>query len=218
MGDYRIGYVRDPDFSLATAMATSAGFPVFIGAYRMKIRDYAWLKEKKSSETLEPQGKYYHLWDGGVYDNLGLEALYKIGKGLAAGLDFLVVSNASGGGGRGKYRGALGSAANLKRLLDIALDQVEALRSRDVFTRVIEAGRGVYVHIGKSAADIVGDGGIEKKAGAALIAECISAQDAQRVKEYPTTLRRPTEADFDLILRHGYENAKCNFARSHTGH
>jgi hypothetical protein len=37
----------------------------------------------------------YTLWDGGVYDNLGLEALYKIGEGLDGEIDFLIVSNAS---------------------------------------------------------------------------------------------------------------------------
>ena len=36
------------------------------------------------------------LWDGGVYDNLGAEALYKAGKGLREGIDFCLVSDASG--------------------------------------------------------------------------------------------------------------------------
>jgi hypothetical protein len=46
-------------------------------------------------EPIEPLLTSYHLWDGGVYDNLGVEALYKPNGGLRDGVDFLVVSDAS---------------------------------------------------------------------------------------------------------------------------
>ena len=44
-----------------------------------------------------------------------------------------------------------------------------------------------------------------------LISEYLSLNDAQKVRNYPTTLKRPSESDFDLILKHGYEVAKCTY-------
>jgi NTE family protein len=101
------------------------------------------------------------------------------------------------------------SAKNLKRLLDIAMDQVNALRGRDVFSNVLRQNNGLYVNIGNSARKIVEDSEIDPEVGKALIANCMTEEDALKVREYPTTLDSPTREDYQLILRHGYENAKC---------
>lgn len=210
MGDYLTGAVRDPVFPLADAMASSAGFPILIGPYRMESARYDWIREKLDTQDGRA-AKYYYLWDGGVYDNLGLEALYKCGRGLDKTIDFLIVSNASSSSGIRRYRRGLTSAANLKRLLDISMDQVSALRSRDVFANVIQKKKGLYIHIGNAAEKIVSESKIDPEKGAALIAECQSAEVAMAARTYPTTLGKPSKANFDLLLRHGYENTLCNF-------
>ncbi len=44
MGDYQIGYVKNPKIPLADAVASSAGFPILIGPYKMRTDKYLWTK------------------------------------------------------------------------------------------------------------------------------------------------------------------------------
>ena len=76
MGDYKIGYVEHPDIPLSHVMAASAGFPVLIGPYCLSTSGYKWSPSKYSSADYSAPDKIIHLWDGGVYDNLGLESIF----------------------------------------------------------------------------------------------------------------------------------------------
>lgn len=98
--------IRNKWFPIAESAAASAGFPILIWPLKFDAMKYQW--DKKSQETV------YYLWDGGVYDNLGLEALYKPDQGLVD-TDFLVPSNASCPSGY-LHRNGFSSAKNLKRL------------------------------------------------------------------------------------------------------
>ena len=211
MGDRILGYTQQPDLPIADMAAASAGFPVLIGPYKLNMRRYAWSADKAGKEPLPTARRRCSLWDGGVYDNLGLEAVFKIGRGMDEEIEFLVVSNASGESGvveRDFFR----PLHNLRRLLDIALDQVTSLRTRDVKASVVEKKDGVYIQIGQTAAQIAEARGASKSLTEFLVCACMAEAQAQKARRYPTTLRRPTAADFDLLLRHGYENAMCNFA------
>ncbi|MDR2486108.1 MAG: patatin-like phospholipase family protein [Treponema sp.] len=200
MGDYQIGYVNQPNFPIAGAAAASAGFPILIGPLKLDAAQYQWNKK--------PRESIYYLWDGGVYDNMGIEALYKPGRGLVEGTDFLIVSNASCPSGY-LHRNGFSSAKNLKRLLDITMDQVGALRSRELFANVLKQNQGLYVNIGNSAEKIASDSKIDEAAKRKLIESCMSPEQAQFVRGYETTLNSPTPENYRLILRHGYENALC---------
>jgi NTE family protein len=207
MGDYELGYVKNPDLPIADVAAASAGFPILIGPYALDTRKFQWDKK--------PRENTYHLWDGGVYDNMGLEALYKSGKGLTSGVNYLIISNASGPIEYMERKSNL-SAKNLKRLLDIAMDQVNALRGRDVFSNVLKQNDGLYVNIGNSAQKIVNDGKIDPGVGKELIASCMTAEEALKVRNYSTTLDSPSQENYNLILRHGYENTKCCYTCFYT--
>jgi NTE family protein len=202
MGDYQTGYVEHPDIAIADAAAASAGFPILIGPLKLQTNKYRWSKT--------PSESVYYLWDGGVYDNMGVEALYKPDSGLAPDVNFLVVSNASCPSGY-LHRNSASSPKNLKRLLDIAMDQVSALRSREIFANVLNQNNGIYVNIGNSAEKITAAPG--SKADPAtkqkLIESCMSVREAQTVRDYETTLSSPVSRNYQLILRHGYENALC---------
>ena len=52
-------------------------------------------------------------------------------------------------------------------------------------------------------------GVIDEKIKDELLKECLGKEESEKLKNYPTTLFKPSEKDFDLIVRHGYENAKC---------
>jgi NTE family protein len=207
MGDYKIGYVKQPDFPIADAAAASAGFPILIGPLKLDAGKYKWIEEPKD----KPKEAIYYLWDGGVYDNLGLEALHRTGEGLASDDDFLIVSNASASSGY-LHRNGLSSAKNLKRLLDIALDQVIALRSREIVSTVMKHNKGLYLNIGNSAEKITKDSKVDAETKKKLLEFCMSPEQAQKVRYYETTLNSPSPENYDLILRHGYENAWCSYA------
>ncbi len=83
MGDYLTGYVANPPLPLADAVAASAGFPGLIGPLVLRPGDFSWSRYIGGLEQLTPTDPpalpRLHLWDGGVYDNLGVEALLKPG-------------------------------------------------------------------------------------------------------------------------------------------
>ena len=192
MGDYTLGHTQNPTMPISEMIAASAGLPVFIGPYILKTDGMRWTKDKWGKGEEVAVAPRYALWDGGVYDNLGLEALYKIGRGLDSEIDFLIISNASPGIAY-QTRSRTLSFGNIQRLLDIAMFQVDALRSRSVFSSIISQGKGVYIKIGEGAGYPV-EGHLPP-------------EEAALVRDHPTTLRTPTPAQFDRILRHGFEAA-----------
>ncbi len=79
MGDYQAGYMRPPDdFTVARAVAASACFPPLFGPMRLRL-DPAALKggaaprDGKRDACLAD----FRLTDGGDYDNMGLEPVWK---------------------------------------------------------------------------------------------------------------------------------------------
>jgi len=79
MGDYQAGYMEPPrDFPVAQAVAASACFPPLFGPMRLRL-DPAELKQGSA-----PRGQHrddclsdFRLTDGGDYDNMGLEPVWK---------------------------------------------------------------------------------------------------------------------------------------------
>ncbi len=212
MGDYMIGYVENPNITLSDVMAASAGFPVLVGPYSLRMGDYNWTSSNYTQSEWQLSNNTIHLWDGGVYDNLGLESIFKPENGgtLSDGLNCIIVSNASPPINIYNRRTGL-SARNLKRLLDISMNQVESLRSRMVMDFIIQNEQGMYVKIGNSAEKIALKSKCPKDLKCYLIEQCLSDKQVIKAMNYPTTLRRPTESDFQLLLRHGYEVADCTY-------
>jgi hypothetical protein len=99
MGDWQFGRHYEPPLLLAEAAAASAAVPYAIGALRVSLPEQGWYATdpatNMATKRCEPAARHVHLWDGGAYDNLGLEPLYKPGEELV-GCDFLLVSDASG--------------------------------------------------------------------------------------------------------------------------
>jgi len=213
MGDYTIGYVENPNIRLSEVMAASAGFPALIGPFVLRAKDYEWVSSKFSDENRHlTNSRAIHLWDGGVYDNFGLESIFKPDNGgtLAGNLDFLIVSNASPSIGA-QLRKREWSVRNLKRLLDISMDQVASLRSRSVMDFIKRTNQGMYFKIGNSAEKITEASGCSEELKSHLVDKCLTVEQVQRAMKYKTTLRRPRDEDLHLLLRHGYEVADCTY-------
>ena len=75
MGDYRVGYVRRPTLPLAQAVAASSAFPPFLSPAVLRLDPDAFAG---GSDLGEPAYRSrIVLTDGGAYDNLGLERVWK---------------------------------------------------------------------------------------------------------------------------------------------
>jgi NTE family protein len=77
MADYRVGTIRSPSSALAEAVAASAAFPPVLSPFVLELEDQPW----ETVDGNELTGPEYRdrvvLADGGVYDNLGLETVWK---------------------------------------------------------------------------------------------------------------------------------------------
>jgi len=90
----------------------------------------------------------------------------------------------------------------IKRLMDVMMDQTRALRVRGFISYIKRSKRGGYLGIVRTPniQDV-----IQKQDNPA---EFLADQLATQIANFPTSLSRLDEGDFDLIARHGYEMAK----------
>ncbi|ELP29453.1 patatin [Rhodopirellula baltica SWK14] len=226
MGDYQTKYIVDPKLRLSHALAASAAVPGLIGPLIVKAKHHRW-KEMRGDQWHSIPAKYkrLHLWDGGVYDNLGVEALFKPGIGLVDGTDFLIVCDASRPLGsesrRSKWRPGYLKAS--MRLVDVATDQVRSLRARmliDHFKK--NPGSGAYLRLGlksKRSTLRVHDASEDNANGSGIREShwteqpSLTDDEVDRVSRIETTLRRLNHQEFSLLFRHGYEVANGTLAR-----
>lgn len=216
MGDWLFGrYYHPPPFRIAEAAAASAAVPYVIGALTLKLPTTGWSRSDPATGQplgpADPMANKVRLWDGGAYENLGLEALYKPARG-AIGCDFVLVSDASGplpDVAGGSSWSALGGNLSAPRLFEIAGDQIRGLRSR-TFINAVQAGKvsGALVRMGNTTAEI------DHKAGrsAGDYTGFQDDADAAVALTHPTNLDRLTEAQFDTIARNGFEAADATLA------
>lgn len=157
MGDWSFGRHYAPDVPVAVAASASAAVPYVIGALPLSLPSAGWWETDpatgKQARTTTPPKARVRLWDGGAYDNMGLEALSKPGRGLRS-CNFLICSDASGSlrpPGSSPLAGFLRGGLSSPRLFDITGDQIRALRSRMLIAD-IAAGTidGVLLRMGNS--------------------------------------------------------------------
>jgi NTE family protein len=199
LGDYDIGYVEDTgSYSLADALAVSAAFPGAFGPLQLDPKQFVWRKREwdaspESATVIELPFRHLHLYDGGVYDNLGLEPLFDTGKAQPKHDTAIIVSDAGAPLQRGFDTWAM-NPLRIKRVADIISEQARSLRVR-TFLKYLQSTptTGAYVYIA---------------------APCESADliDGESPSQYQTTLRCPNPEAFDAITRHGWKVASREFA------
>jgi NTE family protein len=209
MGDRKFGRHYNPTIKIATAAAASAAIPYLIGALRIRLPKDGWHRTDPATRTpMEGRDPLYtsiRLWDGGVYEKLGLEALFKPG-GRLIGCDFLVCSDASRsireGPGSLPVRNFLGDLAG-PRLFD---GRKRSTRSR-VFVKAIERGevRGSLVRFGNSVREI--DSRVKRKRAPGNYDAFLRDEDVSAVARTETALAALTPDRFEAVARHGYEVA-----------
>lgn len=75
--DYRVGQIEKPVISLARVAAASSAFPPFLSPVRIKLGDNVVKPTPGADLHRAPFTTEAVLTDGGVYDNLGLERVWK---------------------------------------------------------------------------------------------------------------------------------------------
>jgi NTE family protein len=134
-GDYRIGLIRKPDFDVATAVACSSAFPPVLAPVALDIRHPDAFERTEGADLWPREGfrRRLQLADGGVYDNLGLETVWRR-------YDTVLASDA---GKPFELDAGIGSFApkQIFRVMDIGLNQALALRKRMLIDGYRSGGR-----------------------------------------------------------------------------
>ncbi len=126
MRDWRVGEVRNPKILLAAAVAASSAFPPLLSPAELDLKKYGCVFVTNTGDDLqkEPYTTKAVLTDGGVYDNMGLETVWKEYKTV-------FVSDA-GGHVEPEEAPHHDWARHAFRILDIIDNQVRSLRKRQV--------------------------------------------------------------------------------------
>ena len=228
MGDWRLGYVRQPRFPLSQAIAISAAFPFVFGPFKLKTSDYAWVPSGYVDHSIwtapyERGFDVVHILDGGVYENLALEPMmYQFPGTLRADVDFLYVSDASMEISDAKYGGWLG-AKRLKRMLEVVSDQTTLLRRRGLFHSLsTEHYQGAFAKITMSPRSFINElvrlanmpgskihwNNVANASTYALLNDN-DIDDVARLSTFTIALTEPL---FERLVEHGRQSARCRLA------
>lgn len=192
-GDYELGYALSNDFPLSDALAVSAAFPGCLGPLIIKSHNFIWKKRKSwddpeecKTEVILPYSKL-HLYDGGVYDNLGLESFFDVCKGISKVKDsIIIISDASAPYTKG-FSYFTFNPWRLKRVIDIIHEQTRYLRVRSFFGYIQRnSTNDKYICIKD---ELYGE---------------LKYTNKHHVANFPTSLTRLSLDDFDRISQHGY--------------
>jgi NTE family protein len=124
MADYRVGAVENPRVRLAVAVAASSAFPPVLSPLLLELDPTA-VKATSGADLHEkPYTEEAVLTDGGVYDNLGMETVWKR-------YDTVLVSDA-GGKMQPEPEPKTNVVQHMVRVLDVIDNQVRSLRKRQL--------------------------------------------------------------------------------------
>ena len=140
--DWKIGAIEIDTWELATVVGISSAFPPFLSPVILKLDPGQWIKGRyaRCFDDRKYKEKLY-LTDGGVYDNMGMESLWKKFANelendnhkfkalLQDDIDSVLISDA---GAPLAYQTKPGKNwfSLTKRALDIVTDQARAVRKR----------------------------------------------------------------------------------------
>lgn len=205
LGDYMLGYASSRNFPLANALAVSAAFPGGIGPLVVFADRYEWEKRGWNQPTedalrIQPPYSQFHLYDGGVYDNLGLEPFFDAGKGIlkkTMPADTKIILSDAGAPLPQGFSVSKLNPWRMKRVADIMADQSRALRIRTfVNYLMLNPDRGAFIYIGQKINE--------------RDSSCSSAEFAS---SFPTTLRKLTLFEFDKLSDHGYQISRKTYQK-----
>lgn len=143
MGDYQLGMRSPGDWKVGRAVAASSCFPPVFDAMRVKLSDLTVSSHGAPPTPMGDTPSDVRLVDGGLYDNLGLEPVWKTAQ-------IVLVSD---GGGVFHHARSKNMLDRVLRYPDILNHQVGALRKRWLMASFVGGQmRGAYWGIGSAPA------------------------------------------------------------------
>jgi NTE family protein len=200
MGDYRVGVTKAPTTSLALAVTASSAFPPFLSPVTLDVSGLTFEADGTADLGRGPFTTKVVLSDGGGYDNLGLETVFKrYGTVLVsdAGAKIAEEEEPKADWARHSYR-----------MLEVIDNQVRSLRKRALIAayrgasgNALTARKGAYWGTRTNIADYQLD--------SALNAQC-PHEKTLKLAEVPTRLARLEDELQERLLNWGY--AVCDAA------
>jgi NTE family protein len=188
-GDYRVGWATSPKFLLSEVVAASSAFPPFLSPATFDLSGYLMQAPREDpSLSKPPYTTKTYLFDGGVYDNMGLEPAWKRYRTL-------LVSNA------GRPFAPMEAPhtdwfSQLRRILDITMDQEEALRERLlVYMYKADLRHGAVWGLGLKITKTI------------LRPALLTEQEDKEANEMRTRLNVFTTDEQNLLMKAGYLRA-----------
>jgi NTE family protein len=191
VGDYRLGYAEaGGDWDVARAVAASSCFPPVFNPLPLDRPAAAF---KRGSAPSDDAARLdVRLSDGGLYDNLGLEPVWKDHRTVLVSDGGAALTNAGDGG----------LFQRLGRYVDIVANQAAALRKRWLISNFIEgAMSGTYWGIGSATASY-------GSAGAGYPPELVD----EVIAPIRTDLDAFSAAECAVLENHGYALADAAIA------
>jgi NTE family protein len=194
VGDYRLGYVSPPpdDWTVARAVAASSCFPPIFNPLPLDVAVEGFKRGRKRLGDADVR-----LSDGGLYDNLGLEPVWKDHRTVMVSDGGAVFSSASD----------KGLLARISRYVDVVDYQALALRKRWLLSNFLDGTMsGAYWGIGSATGSYEADGaGYSKDLATEVIAAVRTDLDAF------------STAEMAVLENHGYALAGAAIA-THLPH
>jgi NTE family protein len=199
VGDYRLGYAdAGGDWDVARAVAASSCFPPVFNPLPLDRSPAAFKRGTARREGGDSDAALdVRLSDGGLYDNLGLEPVWKDHQTVLV----------SDGGAAFTRAGDGGLFQRLGRYLDIVANQAAALRKRWLISNFVEgAMSGTYWGIGSATASYA-------RGGAGYAADLVE----EMIAPIRTDLDAFSAAESAVLENHGYALADAAVA-THLPH
>ncbi|HUI85038.1 MAG TPA: patatin-like phospholipase family protein [Candidatus Binatia bacterium] len=183
-GDYQAGFMPTPgDWLVSTAVAASSCFPPVFRPLQLNLDPAKVPAGHDTSSERERRIREIALSDGGVYDNLGLEPIWK-------DHDTVLVSD---GGALFSIGGDNGFAGDIGRFIAIPENQALAVRKRWLLSNFVSGlMKGTYWGIGATVAEYRIPGGYSEE----LVKNFIAA--------IRTDLDSFSEGEACVLENHGY--------------
>ena len=190
--DHRVGRIDRPDLPLARVVAASSAFPPFLSPVRIAFAPGAVKPMEGADLHRVPFKDVAMLTDGGVYDNMGLERIWRRCRTV-------LVSNA------GKNTPEIGSptgrwGGQVFRTLALVQQQAENSRKRILFG-VHNAGQRHVAYWGIDTP--TADYGVATPA-------YLTAEETVRAATMRTRLNAFSAREIDLLLRAGYAGCSAS--------
>jgi NTE family protein len=194
MGDFRTGRVNNPTLEVAVAVGASSAFPPFLSHVHLDLSGLQFEEDQIADLHRPPYTTKVVLSDGGVYDNLGLEPVFK---------HFEKVLVSDGGQKIAPEPKPFGDwARHSYRVLELIDNQVRSLRKRALVNAYIDQlQKGAYWGISTNILDY--------KLDSALNQECPHDRTVQ-LAAVPTRLEAMPDDLQERLINWGY--AVCDAA------